>query len=120
MMNVSDAIRQKRAVRTFTDEPLKDEELRQILNAGRKSQSSKNTQPWSFIVVRDRDMLVKLSKVGDFMGHVAGAAACIGIVLPKAGGQHAEWLMFDAGQSVAYMQLQAQELGVGSVIGTVF
>jgi nitroreductase len=48
-MNVSEAIRMKRAVRQFADRPLPEEIVLAILNAGRRAQSSKNTQPWHFI-----------------------------------------------------------------------
>jgi nitroreductase len=44
-MTVSELIRTKRAVRQFTDEPVSEEAIRSILNAGRRAQSSKNTQP---------------------------------------------------------------------------
>ncbi len=53
-MNVSDAIRLKRAVRKFQDKPLPDDVVHAILNAGRRSQSSKNTQAWRFIAIRDK------------------------------------------------------------------
>ena len=53
-MNVSDAIRLKRAVRKFQDKPLPDDVIHAILNAGRRSQSSKNTQAWQFIAIRDK------------------------------------------------------------------
>jgi nitroreductase len=45
-MNVSDAIRLKRGVAKFTDQPLPEATILAILNAGRRAQSSKNTQPW--------------------------------------------------------------------------
>ncbi len=51
-MDVLDAIRTKRAVRYFTARPIADDDLRAILNAGRRAQSSKNTQPWVFIAIR--------------------------------------------------------------------
>ncbi len=63
-MEVSQAIRMKRAVREFTDEPIPDDQLETVINAGRRAQSSKNTQPWHFIVVRDREILADLSKLG--------------------------------------------------------
>jgi len=119
-MNVWDAIQTKRAVRHFTDEPLDQEALLRILKAGRRSQSSKNTQPWHFVVVRDSATLEALSKTGTYLGPVAGAAACIGIVTPNVAPEDANWIAFDIGQVAAYMQLAAQEIGVGSVIGAVF
>lgn len=118
-MYVWDAIRAKHAVRKFTSDPLPDEVIQRILNAGRRSQSSKNSQPWDFIAIRDRDTLQKLATTGDFMGHVAGAALCVGIVTPVPGERFA-WHMFDAGQSASYMQLVALEMGVGSCLGTVY
>lgn len=118
-MDVLEAIRTKRAVRQFTNEALSEAVIRRILDSGRRSQSSKNTQPWHFIVIRNRDTLLKLSKMGDYMGHVAGAALCIAVVTPPWS-SHGGWIAFDAGQTAAYMQLAAQELGVGTVIGTVF
>ena len=44
-MQVSEAIRSKHAVRRFSDQPVPEDVIRQILDAGRRSQSSKNTQP---------------------------------------------------------------------------
>ena len=56
-MTVSEVIRTKRAVRQFSDEPLSEEAIRTILMAGRRAQSSKNTQPWHFIAIRDQATL---------------------------------------------------------------
>lgn len=118
-MNVWDAIQSKRAIREFKDEPLAEEHIDRILNAGRRSQSSKNSQPWHFIVVQDKDRLQKVSQLGDFMGHVAGAAMCVVIVVPEEN-ERTLWHFFDAGQSASYMQLAATEIGVGSCLGTVY
>ncbi len=117
-MNVSEAIHTKRAVRQFKPDPLPDEAVLAILNAGRRAQSSKNTQPWHFIAIRQRDTLVALSKLGTFAGHLAGAALGVAIITPHP---DTRWsVMFDAGQSAAYMQLAAWELGIGSVPATIY
>ncbi len=118
-MNVSDAIRNKRAVRRFAPEPLPDEAITTILNAGRRAQSSKNTQPWQFVAITNRDILEKLSQTGDFAGHLAGAALGVALVTSDEAERH-EWRMFDMGQAAAYMQLAAWELGIGSVIATIY
>jgi nitroreductase len=72
-MNISDAIRLKRAVRKFAPEPLPEEMILAILNAGRRAQSSKNTQPWHFIAITDKATLQDLSECGEWAGHLAGA-----------------------------------------------
>ncbi len=118
-MDVWEAIRKKRAVRQFKPEPLSAEHVKRILDAGRRSQSSKNSQPWHFIAVQNRETLQQLSTMGDYLGHVAGAALCVVICLPVEN-ERTLWHFFDAGQSASYMQLAAQEVGVGSCLGTIY
>jgi nitroreductase len=108
-MNTLDAIRSKRAVRHFTDRPVEEEVIRKILEAGRWAQSSKNTQPWTFIVVRDKERLKNLSECGTWAGHMAGAAFAVAIAA------NTPW-SFDIGQASANMQLAAWDLGIGSCL----
>ncbi len=117
-MNVSDAIRLKRAVRKFQDKQLPEEAIRVILNAGRRSQSSKNEQGWQFIAIRDKATLKALSECGTYAGHLAGAAMGVAIVTPNPEGRFQD--LFDAGQAAAYMQLAAWELGVGSCLASIY
>jgi nitroreductase len=117
-VNVSDAIRLKRAVRKFQDRPLPDEVIQSILNAGRRSQSSKNEQTWQFIAISDKSILKALSECGTWAGHLAGAALGIAILTPDPEGKFQ--IMFDAGQCAAFMQLAAWELGVGSVPASIY
>jgi len=118
-MDVWDAICSKRAVRNFTEQPLPEDAVQRILDAGRRAQSSKNTQPWHFIAVQQRDTLQELSKTGDYMGHVAGAALCV-VIVTAAPDDGFFKVTFDCGQSAAYMQLAALEIGVGSCLGTIY
>jgi nitroreductase len=111
-MNVSDAIRLKRAVRKFQDKPLPEDVIHTILNAGRRSQSSKNEQGWQFIAIRDKKILKELSECGQWAGHLAGAALAVAILTPDPTAKFQT--LFDAGQAAAFMQLAAWELGVGS------
>lgn len=117
-MNVSEAIRTKRAVRKFKDQPLPEDVVHAILNAGRRSQSSKNEQAWQFIVIRDKSILKDLSECGTWAGHLAGAAMAVAILTPDPSSKFQT--MFDAGQAAAFMQLAAWELGVGSVPASIY
>ncbi|MBL8100707.1 MAG: nitroreductase family protein [Anaerolineales bacterium] len=117
-MNVSDAIRLKRAVRKFQDKPLPKDVTLAILNAGRRSQSSKNNQAWQFIAIQDKSILKELSKCGEWAGHIAGASLCVAILTPDPESKFQ--IMFDAGQAAAFMQLAAWELGVGSVPASLY
>jgi nitroreductase len=117
-MKVCDAIRTKRAVREFQDRPIPEQEVRKILNAGRRSQSSKNSQPWTLIAIQDREILAALSKTGDWAGHLAGAALGVAILTPDPAEKFQR--LFDAGQCAAYMQLAALELGIGSCLASIY
>ena len=115
------AVRDKRAIRTFTDRPLERDHLRRILDAGRRAGSSKNRQRWAFIVVEDRDRLRQLSTAGPWAGHLAGAAVGIALVTPDPRAPDAPLsIVWDLGGAAASMMLVAWELGVGSVPATIY
>jgi nitroreductase len=69
--------------------------------------------------VQDRDRLQQIAGLGDFLGHVAGAALCVVICVPEEN-ERTIWHLFDAGQSASYMQLAALEVGVASCLGTIY
>ncbi len=117
-MNVYDAVCAKRAIRHFADQPISDETLRKILHAGRLSGSSKNTQPWMFIVIRDRDRLKALSECGTYAAHLAGANVGVALLTPDPAQRWS--IMFDLGQAAQNMMLTAWELGIGSVMATIY
>jgi nitroreductase len=117
-MNVNEAIRTKRAVRQYSDRPLSQEAVKTILNAGRRAQSAKNMQPWHFIAIQNKNTLQSLAKLGTYAGHLANASLGVAIItLPP---EQRFSILFDAGQSAAYMQLAAWELGIGSCLGTIY
>lgn len=117
-MNVSEAIRTKRAVREFQDVTLPEESILAILNAGRRSQSSKNTQPWNFIAIKEKTVLKSLSGCGTWAGHLAGAALGVAILTPDPSEKFQT--MFDAGQAAAYMQLMSWEMGIASCLASIY
>jgi len=117
-MDVKDAIRTKRVVRKFLEKPLPDETMQVILNAGRRTQSSKNSQDWQFIAVTDKATLKELSQCGEWAGHLAGAAMAVAILTPDPSDKFQ--YLFDAGQAAAFMQLAAWELGIGSCPASIY
>src|SRR5262245_4471062 len=110
-LSVTEAIRAKRAVRAYRPEPVGKELVRAILNAGRRAQSSKNDQPWTFVVVTDREQLQRLSTAGKYAAHISASAFTVVLVAPTG-------YEFDLGQAAAYMQLSAVEHGIGSCVTT--
>jgi nitroreductase len=119
-METWQAINTVRVVRKFSEEPISDEQLDRILNAGRRTGSSKNDQHWAFIVLRDRDHLRELAAVGHYAGHLAGATVAVALVTPNATGHYNHSVMWDCGRAAQNMVLAAWDLGIGSVPATVY
>lgn len=62
-MDVFEAIKNRRSVRNFTDEPVKKEDLKQILEAANWAPSACNQQPWRFIVIKNKRLSETLSSL---------------------------------------------------------
>lgn len=113
-MNSWDTITSRRQVRSFTDEPVPLEDLKQILEAGRRAPSSRNGQRWDFVVVTDQRQLERLSHVWQGAVWIPGSAATIAVVMPEDGGDGPLIDWFDVGQAAMQMMLAATGLGVAS------
>src|SRR4051812_20517299 len=93
---VIELLRTLRTVRQFTDQPVPQAVLDDLLTVARWSGSANNRQPWVFIVVRDRDTLQRLSELEGYVRHLAGAALAIVVVMDGAADQ-VEQETFDEG-----------------------
>src|SRR5215471_6945830 len=115
-METWDAIRARRNVRQYTDQPIARESLERICDAGRRAPSAGNWQPWDFVVVTERAQLIELAKAWERGGrHIAASAATIAMVAKEPDDERqGEWQWYDFGQATAYMMLAATDLGIGS------
>jgi nitroreductase len=114
-METWDAITARRDVREFEDRPVAEEDLVRILEAGRRAPSSRNWQPWDYVLVTDREQLRELATVWQGARHVASSAATIAEVLPQSDDQgERERAQFDLGQATMAMQIAAADLGIGT------
>lgn len=128
-MELSEALRNRRSVRRFTGDTVSDAEIRQLLEAARFAQSWANTQPWEFVVVRDRDLIGQV--VGTYVDRNPAtkcslAASVLLVACAKTGvsgcyggadvTKFSNWFMFDLGIAVQNLCLKAHELGLGTVV----
>lgn len=61
LMDIFDAIKGRKSIRRFKQITVSDEDIGKILDAGRRAPSANNTQPWSFLVIKDRALLKKMA-----------------------------------------------------------
>jgi nitroreductase len=103
-----------RSVRRFAPTAIPDDVVSGILDVGRWTGSSKNTQPWEVVVVVDRADLSELSTLGLFAKHIANASLAMVLVLaPGSSG-------LDAGRLAERLMLAGWAHDVGSCIGSIF
>ena len=113
---IFDIIKRRRSVRHFSRAKLPDEQMQQILEAGRWAPSGANAQPWRFVVVTQRETLTSLAECCYYKmfksRHVGEAGAVVVICAdPGAGSQT---YLLDAAIAGTNMTLMATALGIGS------
>ena len=111
-MEMLNAVLNRRSVRQYTDEPIPEEKLNAILYAGLAAASSKNRRPWEFIVVRNKDMLNKLSDCRPGAGNLLGK--CTAAIVVAADSELVDVWVEDCASAITQMHLMADALHVGS------
>jgi nitroreductase len=114
-METWDAICARRNVRQYKPEPVSEDDLNRIAEAGWRAPSAKNRQAWDFVIVTDKAQLKELSTVWQGAGHIAGAAAAIALVIPEPPSERRKVTdQYDVGQATMAMMLAATDLGIGT------
>jgi nitroreductase len=114
-MEVLEAILARRSIRRFEDRPVPEELVEKLLWAAMSAPSARNSQPWYFIVLTDRQLLRQASTVNPH-AHMAASAplailVCADTRLEKSRGY---WPV-DCAAAVENMLLAAHGLGLGAV-----
>ena len=112
MKNFSELIKNRRSTRRFTNEKIKSEDIELIVKAALMAPTSKNCRSWKFVLVSDKEMLKQLSfskpSGSVFIEHCA--LAIVVLSNPEQSSAPVE----DASIAAAFIQLQAEDLGIGS------
>jgi nitroreductase len=106
-------LRGVRQVRQFSDAPVPDAVIHDILEVARWTGSGMNHQPWEFIVVRNRETLREIAEAEAASSHLAGASCAIVVLMA---GQSREIETYDEGRLTERMLLAAAAHGVGAGI----
>ena len=89
-MDALEAIRKRRAVRTYTDQPVDDQVLNRLLKLALVAPTGGGSQAWSMMVIRDAD---RRRQIADLV--IAGGAKYFAVMRPAAEGrspaEHEQW-----------------------------
>lgn len=112
MDSFSELIAKRRSMRKFTDEELTQEQVVSLMKAALMAPTSKRSNAWQFVVVDDRDLLKKLSLCKEQSAQfIADAALAIVVAADPLASD--VWIE-DVAIASIYIQLQAEDLGLGS------
>lgn len=112
MDNFSELIKKRRSMRKFTNEELTQEQVVSLMKAALMAPTSKRSNAWQFVVVDNKELLKKLSLCKEQSAQfIADAAQAIVIVADPLASD--VWIE-DAAIASIYIQLQAEDLGLGS------
>lgn len=109
-MDTFDAIRTVLAVRRFKDTPIPESIVQQIVEAGRLTASGGNSQPWHFIVIRNKETLRQLGQLARTGPYIAQAPLAIVVVLDRS----SHLADSDGSRAIQDMILAAWSQGIGS------
>jgi nitroreductase len=104
-------LKARRSIRSFQDKPVSEEHIEMILEAGRWTPSASNRQPWEFIVIKNREILQKISKTGMYGYPLKEAPLGIAIVGKKW--ENPNWYIQDTSLVSMSMMLMAWALNIG-------
>ena len=102
-------MRTVRQIRQYAAERVPEAVVKQLLQVARWTGSSRNTQPWHFVVVTNREQLRKISELRAPINWLAGASLGIAIVLEGAGVSEA----YDEGRVTERILIAAHTLDYG-------
>lgn len=108
-MEVFDTVRTVLAVRRFQNKPVPEPLVREIVEAARLTASSKNDQPWHFIIVQNKEMLQKLGVLAPTGSYIPQAPMAIVVCMEKS-----IFAVSDASRAIQSMILTAWSHGIGS------
>lgn len=111
-MDMLEIMKNRRSIRKYTAEPVEDEKLEKILQAGMLSASSRKTRPWEFVVVKDKEVLKQMAKCRSGGANMLEGAYCAVVVIADT--DITDVWTEDCSIAMANMHLMASALGVGS------
>jgi nitroreductase len=110
-MDLMEAIIKRRSIRKFTNEQIEDWKLEACLEAARWAPSSKNCQPWEFIIIKERKNLEIIANESTWGKHIAYATLAVAFVTDPS---KSDWHEIDGALATQNFCLAAWSLGLGT------
>jgi nitroreductase len=114
-MDILEGLQTRRSIRTFTDQPVTREQLREIIRLGAMAPSGQNNQPWRFVTIKSKETLQKLAQLTKYSHIIGKAAACIAVFVDKKAMYHEVKDHQSMGACIQNLLLASHGMGLGAV-----
>ncbi len=114
-MMAVEAILTRRSVRKYTDQPVSDELVTELLRAAMAAPSAQNQQPWEFVVVRDRGLLEGLAAAHQYAGMTRHAQLAIIVCGDLSRERSPGFWVQDCAAATENLLIAANAVGLGAV-----
>jgi nitroreductase len=115
-----DVINSRRSVRVWKSGSVPEVDIQKILEAAMNAPSAGNEQPWQFIVVTDKTMLIKASTFNPYGGFVKNAPVAILVCGDTRLERFKGYWVQDCSAAAENILLAAHALGLGAVWTSIF
>jgi len=94
-LSILDIIKSRRSTRRFKTDMVPDEDLNAVLEAGRWAPSADNKQPWKFIVIKNREIMVKIVELSPLKGFHAFLRNGPVLIAILVNSKRSKWVVLD-------------------------
>ncbi len=114
-MNTLEAIRTRRSIREYTDQPVSHDAIEELLNAAMNAPSAANEQPWQFIVIDDRNILDRIPTISPYAEMCTRAQVAVLVCADLRLLRMPDFWVQDCAAATENLLLAAHEIGLGAV-----
>jgi nitroreductase len=114
-MDALDAILTRRSIRKYSDRPVPDDLVTDLLRAAMAAPSAGNQQPWQFIVVRERGLLESIAAASPYAGMTRHAQLAVVVCGDLSREHHPGFWVQDCAAATENLLVAATALGLGAV-----
>ncbi|MEM2897025.1 MAG: nitroreductase family protein [Candidatus Bathyarchaeia archaeon] len=111
-MDVFEAIKKRRSIRNYKPDPIPDEFIEKVIDAARWAPSAHNAQPWEFIIIKDKELLRRLSKTHVYSGFLKDSPLAIAACVDQ--NKSPNHFVEDCSAAIQNLLLAATALGLGT------
>jgi nitroreductase len=106
---------ERRSIRKYTDSIIPDKDIEKLLRAAMAAPSAGNQQPWEFVVIKDKKLLMDITEIHPYSAMLNEASVAIAVCADMDKETHKGYWVQDCAAATENILIEAQYLGLGAV-----